>query len=61
MRQSHVQRRRQQSVFRPRQTKNDVNAGALSHPMGEGHEETAGSEPRDVSDFMRRCAERDLI
>ena len=61
MSQSHVQRRRQQSVFRPRQTKNDVNTGALSHPTEEGHEAAAVSQNRDTTEFMRRCAERDLI
>ncbi len=60
MSQSHVQRRRQQSVFRPRQTKNDVNTGALSqHPQG--NELEAATPGREISDFMRRCAERDLI
>jgi hypothetical protein len=60
MSQSHVQRRRQQSVFRPRQTKNDVNTGALSHPPGV-EADAAGTPDRELSDFMRRCAERDLI
>jgi len=62
MSQSHAQRRRQQKVFRPRQTKNDVNVGSLAaHPAGEGNAADPAVPDRNPADFMRRCAERDLI
>jgi hypothetical protein len=62
--QSHAQRRRQQSVLRPRQTKNDVNTGALAtHPPEKGSEAgpVATPEAEAALESVRRCAERDLI
>ena len=57
--QSYVQRRRQLDVFRPRQPRNDVNAGALP-----SQEETIGADatPQERQDhFVKRCARRDLF
>jgi hypothetical protein len=66
--QSHAQRRRQQSVLRPRQTKNDVNTGALATPptdKGAGAPpeamQEATREAEAALESVRRCAERDLI
>ncbi len=56
---THAQRRRQQSVLRPRQSKNDVNTGALSQRALE--ETVKSGKPADVAESMRRCAERDLV
>jgi hypothetical protein len=61
--QSHVQRRRQHNIFRPRQTKNDVNAGALASPAPADEIQPAPlaqGEPT-ASEALRRCAERDLL
>lgn len=55
----HAQRRRQQNVLRPRQSKNDVNTGALGpRPAGD---EAAPKSLDALAESMRRCAERDLI
>jgi hypothetical protein len=62
--QSHAQRRRQQSVLRPRQTKNDVNTGALAKPptdKGAGAPPEATQQAEAALESVRRCAERDLI
>lgn len=60
--QSHIQRRRQLDVFRPRQPRNDVNAGALPQ---EGAEESAPSPEASPEErqyhFLKRCARRDLL
>jgi hypothetical protein len=60
--QSHIQRRRQLDVFRPRQPRNDVNAGALP-PEGSEQAlpgEEASPEERQYH-FLKRCARRDLL
>ena len=58
--QSHVQRRRQLDVFRPRQPRNDVNAGSL--PQHEGELLGADATPQQRQDhFAKRCARRDLF
>lgn len=56
---THARRRRQQSVLRPRQSKNDVNTGALHQRPPE--ESPEPGKLADVAESMRRCAERDLI
>ena len=59
--QSHVQRRRQFDVFRPRQPRNDVNAGSKPVPSeaDPSSEETTPEERLDV--YVKRCAQRHLI
>jgi hypothetical protein len=60
--QSHVQRRRQQGVFQPRQPRNDVNAGAM--PVAETETQVPAPEasPKERQDhYAKRCAQRDLI
>ena len=58
--QSHVQRRRQLDVFRPRQPRNDVNAGSKPETGGEALPE--GATPEERQDlYIKRCAQRHLI
>ncbi|HXZ67678.1 MAG TPA: hypothetical protein VEH07_03730 [Alphaproteobacteria bacterium] len=58
--QSYVQRRRQLDVFRPRQPRNDVNAGATPVVTEEAAPE--GATPEERQDlYTKRCAQRHLI
>ena len=47
MSETHGQRRRRQSVFRPRHTKNDVNTGALGQHPAEAQESSAAERERE--------------
>jgi hypothetical protein len=60
--QSHVQRRRQLGVFRPRNTRNDVNAGALPvQNEGEAAPDPEASPQERQDHFAKRCAQRHLV
>jgi hypothetical protein len=64
--QSYVQRRRQLDVFRPRQPRNDVNAGAKPTPaeeivIGEGTTPEGATAEERQDHAIKRCAQRHLF
>ncbi len=59
--QSHVQRRRQLDVFRPRQPRNDVNAGASPVPPAEEAAPEGATAEERHDHYIKRCAQRHLI
>ena len=58
--QSYIQRRRQLDVFKPRQPRNDVNAGSM--PVTNEETLPEGASPEERQDlYTKRCAQRHLI